>query len=133
MYTNQIKYMRSEDIRSERRIRRNRARRQREIMKNFLIFAMTLCMIITCSIVLSSFRSNAKDDSAEASYKYYKSIVVSDSDTLWSIAEEYMDGDHYDSINDYIKEVKAMNSLSDDSIHYGTHLIIPYYDNVYIG
>lgn len=133
MYAKHMNYMRTEDIRSERRIRRNRVRRQREMMKNFLILAMTVCLIVTCSVVLSGFRSNAKDDSTEASYKYYKSIVVSGNDTLWSIAEEHMDGEHYDSINDYIKEVKAMNSLPDDSIHYGTHLIIPYYDNVYTG
>ena len=125
--------MRTEDIRSERRICRNRVRRQREMMKNFLILAMTVCLIVTCSVVLSGFRSNAKDDSTETSYKYYKSIVVSGDDTLWSIAEEHMDVEHYDSINDYIHEVKAMNSLSDDAIHYGTHLIIPYYDNVYTG
>ncbi len=128
-----MNYMRTEDIRSERRICRNRVRRQREMMKNFLILAMTICLIVTCSVVLSGFRSNAKDDSTETSYKYYKSIVVSGDDTLWSIAEEHMDVDHYDSINDYINEVKAMNSLSDDAIHYGTHLIIPYYDNVYTG
>mgnify|MGYP002423553036 FL=1 len=128
-----MNYMRTEDIRSERRICRNRVRRQREMMKNFLILAMTVCLIVTCSVVLSGFRSNAKDDSTETSYKYYKSIVVSGDDTLWSIAEEHMDVDHYDSINDYINEVKAMNSLSDDAIHYGTHLIIPYYDNVYTG
>ncbi len=133
MYAKHMNYMRTEDIRSERRICRNRVRRQREMMKNFLILAMTVCLIVTCSVVLSGFRSNAKDDSAETSYKYYKSIVVSGDDTLWSIAEEHMDVEHYDSINDYINEVKAMNSLSDDAIHYGTHLIIPYYDNVYTG
>ncbi len=133
MYAKHMNYMRTEDIRSERRICRNRVRRQREMMKNFLILAMTVCLIVTCSVVLSGFRSNAKDDSTETSYKYYKSIVVSGDDTLWSIAEEHMDVEHYDSINDYINEVKAMNSLSDDAIHYGTHLIIPYYDNVYTG
>lgn len=126
MYTNHVRYMRTEDIRSERRIRRNRVRRQREMMKNFLILVMTVCLIVTCSVALSSFRSNAKAD-AEPSYKYYKSIVVSNNDTLWSIAKEYMDKEHYTSVNDYINEVKTMNSLSGDSICYGNHLIIPYY------
>ncbi|MDE6739732.1 MAG: LysM peptidoglycan-binding domain-containing protein [Lachnospiraceae bacterium] len=132
MYTNHVRYMRTEDLRSERRIRRNRVRRQREMMKNFLILVMTVCLIVTCSVALSSFRSNAKADTVP-SYKYYKSIVVSNNDTLWSIAEEYMDGEHYTSINDYIKEVKAMNSLSDDSIQYGRHLVIPYYDTAFTG
>ena len=132
MYTNHARYMRREDLRSERRIRRNRARRQREMLKNFLILVMTVCLIVTCSVALSSFRSNAKAD-AVSSYKYYKSIVVSNNDTLWSIAEEYMDGEHYTSINDYINEVKTMNSLSGDSIQYGRHLVIPYYDTAFTG
>ncbi|MBD5477648.1 MAG: LysM peptidoglycan-binding domain-containing protein [Lachnospiraceae bacterium] len=132
MYTNHVRYMRTEDLRSERRIRRNRVRRQREMMKNFLILVMTVCLIVTCSVALSSFRSNAKADTA-LSYKYYKSIVVSNNDTLWSIAEEYMDREHYTSINEYIKEVKAMNSLSGDSIQYGRHLVIPYYGTAFSG
>lgn len=127
MHTGHMKSMRTADIRRERRIRRNRVKRQQEMIKNFLILVMTICLIVTSSVLLSAFRSNAKDNSVEVSYKYYKSIVVSDNDTLWSIAEEYMDDDHYNSINDYITEVKTMNSLTNDSIRYGTHLIIPYY------
>ena len=101
--------------------------------KNILILIMTVCLVVTCSISLSAFRSNAKDGSTETSYKYYKSIIVSNNDTLWTIAEKYMDDEHYDSINDYIREVKSMNTLKDDVIHYGEYLVIPYYDNNYVG
>ena len=125
---NSMHRMRIEDVRSERRILKNKIRRQREMKKNFLISIMTVCLIVTCSISLSGFRSNAKDDSTEVSYKYYKSIAVTSHDTLWSIAEEYMDEAYYDSITDYIDEVKSMNSLTNDTIHYGEYLIIPYYD-----
>jgi hypothetical protein len=124
---------REEDARSERRIRNNRLRRQREMRKNILMFLMTVCLIITCSISLNGFRSNAKDDSVKTAYKYYKSIMVERNDTLWSIAEEYNDKDHYDSIKDYIKEVMQINSLSDDEIHYGDYLIVPYYDENFVG
>ncbi len=120
-------YNRIEDIRSERRIRNNRVRRQREMRKNFLLVLLTVCLIITGSIALNGFNSKAKDDSAKAMYKYYKSITVSNSDTLWSIAEEYMDNEHYNSVKDYIAEVMTMNALTDDEIHYGEHLIVPYY------
>ncbi len=120
-------YNRMEDIRSERRIRNNRVRRQRELRKNFLLVLLTICLIITGSIALNGFNSKAKDDSAKAMYKYYKSITVSNSDTLWSIAEEYMDNEHYDSVKDYIAEVMTMNALTNDEIHYGEHLIVPYY------
>ncbi len=120
-------YNRIEDMRSERRIRNNRVRRQREMRKNFLLVLLTVCLIFTGSIALSGFSSKAKDDSATSVYKYYKSITVSNSDTLWSIAEEYMDNEHYDSVKDYIAEVMTMNALTDDEIHYGEHLIVPYY------
>ena len=125
--------MRIEDIRSERRILKNRIRRQRELKKNFLICVMTICLIITCTISMNGFRSNAKDESTAVSYKYYKSISVANNDTLWSIAEQYMDDQHYDCINDYIEEVKSMNDLIDDVIHYGEYLIIPYYDSEFVG
>lgn len=149
MYTSNIKYsntyaairtytvpmpssrVRAEDRRSELRIIQNRIRRQREMRKNLLIAIMTICLIITCSFTLNAFRSSAKSD-PEVSYKYYKSIAVANNDTLWSIAERYMDEDHYGSINDYINEVRYMNSLSDDSIHYGEYLIVPYYDSQFI-
>ena len=128
-----MRRMRIEDVRSERRILKNRTRRQREMKKNFLILVMTVCLIVTCSISLNGFRANAKDNSTKVSYKYYKSVAVTGNDTLWSIAEEYMDEEHYDSITDYIQEVKNMNSLADDTIHYGEYLIIPYYDSDFVG
>ena len=130
---NRMNHMRIEDVRSERRILKNRIRRQREMKKNLLILIMTVCLVVTCSISLNAFRSNAKDDSTETTYKYYKSVIVSNNDTLWTIAEKYMDDEHYDSINDYIQEVKSMNTLEDDVIHYGEYLVIPYYDNNYVG
>lgn len=122
------RYRRAKDIRSERRIRNNRIRRRREMRKNFLLFVMTLCLIITTSISVSSFRSNAKNDASKETYKYYKSIVVSDSDTLWSIAEEYMDDEHYESVVEYIRDVMRINNLKSDAIYADAHLIVPYYD-----
>lgn len=118
---------RPQDIRSERRIRNNRIRRRREMRKNFLLFVMTLCLIVTTSLAVSSFRSNAKNDASKETSKYFKSIVVSDSDTLWSIAETYMDEEHYDSVYEYIREVMRINNLKNDAIYADAHLIVPYY------
>lgn len=122
------RYRREQDIRSERRIRNNRIRRRREMRKNFLLFVMTLCLIVATSVAVSSFRSDAKNDAARETVKYYKSIVVSDSDTLWSIAEEYMDQDHYGSVSEYIRDVMRINRLKGDAIYADAHLIVPYYD-----
>ena len=133
MNNNSMRRMRIEDMRSERRIMKNRIRRQREIRKNFLILVMTICLIVTGTLSLNGFRANAKDDSTEVAYKYYRSIAVANNDTLWSIAQEYMDSEHYESIYDYIDEVKSMNALTDETIHYGEYLIIPYYTNEFVG
>lgn len=119
--------------RSERRIKNNKIRRQKEMRKNFLMLVMTVCLVITFSISMNGFLSNAKDDSIETSYKYYKSITIENGDTLWSIAEEYMDAEHYDSVNDYIEEVRQMNTLVNDNITYGQSLIVPYYSNEFVG
>lgn len=120
-------HYREQDIRSEKRIRNNRIRRRREMRKNFFLFVMTLCLIVTTSIAIGSFRSNAKNDTAKETSKYYKSIVVSDHDTLWSIAEEYMDEAHYGSVSEYIRDVMRINSLTSDAIYADAHLIVPYY------
>ena len=125
---NTARYYRAEDLRSERRIHNNRLRRKKELRNHFLLMVMTVCLIVTCSIFMSTFRSSAQSDPAKTSYKYYKSITVSNNDTLWSIAEAYMDEEHYTSVNEYINEVIRMNSLPNDTICYGQHLIIPYYD-----
>lgn len=112
---------------SERRIRNNRIRRQREMRKNFLVTIATICLVITLSLSMSSFLSSAKDDSSPTYYKYYKSITIESGDTLWSIAQEYMDDEHYASVNDYINDVKQINALKSNGITYGEHLIVPYY------
>lgn len=119
--------------RSERRIRNNRIRRQKEMRRHFLMFVMTFCLVLIFSISINGFLSKAKDDGEKSYYKYYKSISISKEDTLWSIAQEYMDEDHYESVEDYIKEVKQTNHLNSDIINYGTYLIIPYYTNESIG
>lgn len=120
------------DNRSERRIRNNRIRRKMELRRKFFMLIMTVCLVITFSIGVNAFLSNAKDKNSGTSYKYYTSITVSNEDTLWSIAEKYMDQEHYGSVNDYIKEVKKMNHLQSDMIIYGEHLIVPYYMDVYL-
>lgn len=120
------------NARSERRIRNNRIRRRQELQRKFLMLIMTVCLVITFSIGINGFLSNAKNNESRTFYKYYTSITVTNEDTLWSIAEKYMDAEHYNSVNDYIQEVKAMNHLKNDIINYGEHLIVPYYMDAYI-
>ncbi len=61
----------------------------------------------------------------EKSEKYYKSIELVYGDTLWEIAERYVD-DSYDSIYDYIDELKEINGLMSEHIHAGRYLTVVY-------
>lgn len=116
----------------EQRIRNKMIRRKLELRRKMILFLLTFCLVITVSIGISGFLSNAKNPDSRISYKYYTSITVSGDDTLWSIAEKYMDPEHYQSANDYIQEVKNMNHLKNDVITYGEHLIVPYYMDAYL-
>ena len=117
---------------SERRIRNNKIRRQREMKRHMFISLFTLCIAFSLAFGIFSIKTSAKDTSEVIEIKYYTSITISDGDTLWSIASEYM-GKHYDSANDYIEEVVAINSLRNETIYTGQHLVIPYYSAEYKG
>lgn len=111
---------------SERRIRENRRRRELELRRNIFVFCFTVSIICTLTLGLTVMKTNAKDSSEIPEVKYYTSIDVFRGDTLWTIAGEYADG-HYKTTEDYIKEVMSINSLSDETIYAGQHLIVPYY------
>lgn len=111
---------------SERRILENRIRRQRELRKNVFLFIVSVAAALSISLLACSFLSNAKDYAAPTEYKYYASIPVASGDTLWSIAQSHM-GTHYESVEDYVSELKIINSLKEEKITTGMYLIIPYY------
>lgn len=56
---------------------------------------------------------------------YYTSIRIENGDSLWSIAQEY-GRDTGMSVQEYVKQLKQMNGLKEDTIHAGQHLTIMY-------
>ena len=106
---------------------KNRWRGTRWIQRFVGIFS--LFMILGLSAFygsgLVSAHDNVKDDPVRC--KYYKSIQIHSGDTLWNIAEEYITED-YESVNDYITEVKKINKLSSDQIQDSQYQTVPYYD-----
>lgn len=102
---------------------------RREIfIKKVTLFVMALCMIAALSIGLGGRLVDAHDDlPGSKTQKYYKSIQLQAGDTLWDIAKEHMNQD-YDSVFDYIDEVKEINNLDDDEIHEGQYLTIAYFE-----
>ena len=50
-------------------------------------------------------------------------------DTLWGIANEYMDDRVYGSLDAYMNEIREINSISYNRIYNGQQLIVPYYSD----
>lgn len=96
------------------------------LKRRILILAM-ISIAFFLWIFAGSERVSAQDTDAEQKQKCYKSIEISYGDTLWNIAEKYMNND-YDSVQAYMKELKEINGLSGDKIYEGKYLMVPYYN-----
>lgn len=120
--------MNERELRKHARILRLRKERRRKCLKALTVAAVTVCMILICSL---SYR--ALDSNANVGFKYYTNVTVEAGESLWEIAGEYVDGVHYDSRESYIAEVCSINHLADEnSITAGQMLIIPYYSSEYV-
>ncbi len=118
--------MTREEIRS-----RAKQRRIKEVARNkmMILFVVTFLIVLGSVIYGTIFASaHAGSEESDMQYKYYKSIVIEEGDSLWSIASEYCDK-HYTDTQAYIDELVSMNQLKSNKIHAGQHLVIAYYDN----
>lgn len=103
------------------------AAKRRKTMKKIRIIILIIAIIASGSIIFFSNVVNAQEKVYEDnSVKGFMYITVSQDDTLWNIANDHIDS-HYESIYQYIREVKELNGLTSDSIHSGARIIIPVY------
>lgn len=99
--------------------------RQRQMIFRKIIAAITLIFTaVILAIVISGCFSKAK--AADNYYKYFKSVTVKSGETLYDYADQYADF-HYDSAEEYIKEVAKINKINPDKIVAGNNIIVPYY------
>lgn len=110
----------------------NRQKRKRQVRFHIMAVILSLVLILAISLLFISFSTEANDMEHQPSYKYYKSIEISKGDTLWSIANDNFDSAHYKDINEYVTEVKKINSLTSDNIVAGSHVIVPYYASEFV-
>lgn len=84
---------------------------------------------LTGKVTVAALRARySTKDAIATETKLYKMYTIERGDSLWSIAEEYVDYGHYDDIRDYVDEVISINDLNDkNSITAGCNLVIPYY------
>ena len=117
----------------EFRAYKRRLRRQRERRRRVMSVVLTLCLIMTCVISYHSITSSAKSGSEELNLKYYTGVTVENGDTLWSIADDYIDYTQYKNKDSYINEICSINNLEDASdIRCGQRLIVPYFSSEYM-
>ncbi len=101
-----------------------------------IVVAIEMLMIAITGVLV--YKTNSPSEAVqvvseeETWYKYYTSYYVQEGDTLWSIADDYLDeGENY-TRETWIKEVRQMNGLDwECHIRTGQHLSVPYYSKEY--
>lgn len=93
-----------------------------------LIFLGIITLISISFIIFGTIRTEAAP--TEERYKYYTSVSIQKGDTLWSIAKDYQTSE-CGSIRDYIDEICKLNHITEDMIHEGQFITIPYYSSEY--
>ena len=116
----------------ERRRMYQRRKRIHTLQKRMMVLIITAVIILTGVISFSVFNAKAKSSQSDVTlYKYYKNVEIQCDDTLWDLAKENY-CEEKQSLEEYIKEVKSINHLSDDSIIAGNYLVLPYYSETFI-
>ena len=123
-----VRGMSDRELRKARRELRQRRSHRHKLFISALAMLAAACMIVGGSFYAASIRS-----SAGSGFKYYTGVIVESGDTLWSLADEYIDYGHYKDKNRYIAEVRSINHLDGDcAIMAGQMLIVPYYSDEYV-
>lgn len=108
-------------------LRLRRERRRKTVTAFFAVFA-AICMIMVCAISYDTIKSNAS-----SGFKYYTQVTVEAGESLWDIADEYINYDFYKDKNSYIAEVRSINHLdADGNVAAGQSLILPYYSAEFV-
>ena len=92
------------------------------LLLSVFIFVLGFCLL--AAVKLDIF---AKEPEVSPYVPYYKSVLLEDGDSLWKLAEKYSLGAPCTK-EEYISELKAINGLSDDTIHTGCYLTVVYYE-----
>ena len=128
MKTNKnIREMTDRELRNYRRMLRLERERRQKIMKVGITFTAIFAVILIC-VITGSLKAQANNG-----FKYYTSVTVETGQTLWSIADDFIDCEHYKDKNAYIAEVESINHLdSEEKLLTGQILIVPYYSEEYV-
>lgn len=111
-----------------RRTRREQVQKaQRTKRRRILVFFVTLVVMFGIGVGFGTLLAKAEEPERETEYKYYTGIEIQKGDTLWEIAKEYINTDHYKDLMEYMNEVMKINHMTTDRLTAGKKIIIPYY------
>lgn len=96
------------------------------LKKGFMVLIVVFIMLLSGFFGRSLMYVMAEDKAGSSPEKYYTSIHLEEGDTLWSIAQTYC-ADSDESVEEYVRELRQINSLSDDHIDAGHYLTVRYY------
>ncbi|CAM3429830.1 LysM peptidoglycan-binding domain-containing protein [Paenibacillus lupini] len=85
-----------------------------------IVSAAVFVLLFTSFLMM---RTNASSDHIEAAALNEQTVVVTAGDTLWGIADRYLDGSK--DIRKYIYKIKERNQLSTVELKPGQVIIIP--------
>lgn len=108
-----------------RRTERRRMAKRRRTMQIIARVAVSLCMAGMIGVIAYQNTIISESTTIETQ-KVYHVIEVQSGDTLYGIADRYMDDSEYEDAADYMKEIMLINHISDaNSIVTGQNLIVP--------
>ncbi|MCM1046717.1 MAG: LysM peptidoglycan-binding domain-containing protein [Candidatus Gastranaerophilales bacterium] len=108
-------------------------RRQRELRRKVMIIALTVCLVIMGTVSYHALRSSANSGEENLRFKYYTAVTVQSGETLWDIADLYIDYAQYADKQTYVAEVCHINHLDEDAaIRSGQRLVVPYYADEFV-
>lgn len=119
--------MRRDNNHVKKLVRRNRRRKSRRTFCNAVLVSLFLFCFAFAGFKAGAISTNAQNSNPEGSEKLYKCVMVEQNDCLWDIADRYM-GRGYSDKRAYVEEVRQINNLNSDELHFGTYLCVPYYE-----
>ena len=120
---------------TDRELREYKRMLRRKKAFNFMIMKCVagLLVVFALTFCLTSLIGRAGDDENNTKFNYYTKVEVERGDSLWKLAEQYMDTSEYSSKQDFIYEVAHINHLDEDcNILNGQILIVPYFSTEFV-
>ena len=94
-----------------------------------VIYAAAIAVLTAAFIICIASTSAAKSADSRREVLIYKTVEIENGDTIWKIANEYYDGDHYRNVKSYASEIARLNANGDGILYVGSKIVVPVYSD----